>query len=91
MTADSIAETQVRDPASEGREQEYAVPGSRLGGISESPVVRGIIDVTMVGLLGGGPRLAIRAARVMLQDNYEPRPSVPREPRRRNPWQRRPN
>lgn len=90
MTAERIADTSTQEPDVEP-EQEHAVPSPRLGGISESPVVRGIIDVTMVGLLGGGPRLAIRAARVMLQDNYEPRPPAPREPRRRNPWQRRPN
>ncbi|MGD1057055.1 MAG: hypothetical protein ABR992_06520 [Solirubrobacteraceae bacterium] len=41
--------------------------------------MRGIVDVTMVGLLGGGPRLAIRAARVFLQDSYAAR-SADREP-----------
>lgn len=38
--------------------------------ITQKPVMRGIIDVTMVGLVGGGPRLAMRAARVMLEENY---------------------
>jgi hypothetical protein len=52
---------------------------ARFGGVSELPVVRGIVDVTMVGLLGGGPRLAIRAARVFLQDSYAAR-SADREP-----------
>jgi hypothetical protein len=48
---------------------------ARFGGVSELPVIRGIVDVTMVGLLGGGPRLAIRAARVLLEDSYAARAS----------------
>ena len=52
---------------------------ARFGGVSELPVVRGIVDVTMVGLLGGGPRLAIRAARVLLEDSYAARSSTDRE------------
>jgi hypothetical protein len=31
------------------------------------------MDVAMVGLVGGGPRLAIRAARVLLEDSYASR------------------
>jgi hypothetical protein len=50
-----------------------AVRPARFGGVSELPLVRGIVDVTMVGLLGGGPRLAIRAARVLLEDSYAAR------------------
>jgi hypothetical protein len=46
---------------------------ARFGKISELTAVRGIIDVTMVGLMGGGPRLAIRAARVLLEDSYASR------------------
>jgi hypothetical protein len=53
---------------------------ARFGGVSELPVVRTIVDVTMVGLLGGGPRLAIRAARVFLEDSYAARSSADREP-----------
>jgi hypothetical protein len=50
-----------------------SVRPARFGGVSELPLVRGIVDVTMVGLLGGGPRLAIRAARVFLEDSYAAR------------------
>jgi hypothetical protein len=50
-----------------------SVRPARFGGVSELPLVRGIVDVTMVGLLGGGPRLAIRAARVLLEDSYAAR------------------
>jgi len=46
---------------------------ARLG---ESGPVREIIDVAMVGLIGGGPRLAIRAARVLLEDSYASRASI---------------
>jgi hypothetical protein len=49
---------------------------TRFGHLSESPAVRGIIDVAMVGLIGGGPRLAIRAARVVLEDRYGSRSSA---------------
>jgi hypothetical protein len=86
MTADSITKSPV-DGAD--AERDLAVPGARLG-ISEVPVVRGIIDVTMVGLLGGGPRLAIRAARVMLQDSYGAGSSARKAPGRSR-WQRRPD
>lgn len=37
---------------------------------AESSTVHGIVGAAMVGLLGGGPRLAIRAARVVLEDSY---------------------
>lgn len=37
---------------------------------SGSAAMNGIVGVAMVGILGGSPRLAIRAARVMLEDNY---------------------
>jgi hypothetical protein len=50
-----------------------SVRPARLGVVAELPLVRGIVDVTMVGLLGGGPRLAIRAARVFLEDSYAAR------------------
>lgn len=57
-----------------------SVRPARFGGVSELPLVRGIVDVTMVGLLGGGPRLAIRAARVLLEDRYAARSASDREP-----------
>jgi hypothetical protein len=60
-------------------EDGVVVRPARFGGVSELPVVRGIVDVTMVGLLGGGPRLALRAARVLLQDSYSARSSADRE------------
>jgi hypothetical protein len=56
-------------------EDEMSVRPARFPKVSESTAVRGIIDVTMVGLIGGGPRLAIRAARVLLEDSYAARAS----------------
>ncbi len=58
------------------RDDTVSVRPPRFGGVSELPLVRGIVDVTMVGLLGGGPRLAIRAARVLLEDSYAARTAV---------------
>jgi hypothetical protein len=37
-----------------------------------STATSGIVGAAMVGLLGGGSRLAIRAARVVLEDSYRP-------------------
>jgi hypothetical protein len=56
-------------------EEDVVVRPARFGGVSELPVLRNIVDVTMVGLLGGGPILAIRAARVFLEDSYAARNS----------------
>jgi hypothetical protein len=53
--------------------------------VSESTPMRDIIDVAMVGLIGGGPRLAIRAARVLLEDSYSSRTSARRARVRRRP------
>jgi hypothetical protein len=53
-------------PAPEGE----LARGGPLGRVSESTTVQGMVGVAMVGLLGGGPRLAMRAARVVLQDSY---------------------
>lgn len=58
-----------------GAEEDVVVRPARFGGVSELPVVRNIVDVTMVGLLGGGPILAIRAVRVFLEDSYAARAS----------------
>jgi hypothetical protein len=52
------------------------VPPSRFGSVAESSPVREIIDVAMVGLIGGGPRLAMRAAKVLLEDSYTSRASA---------------
>jgi hypothetical protein len=49
---------------------EYAVRDAHLEEDSGSAAMNGIVGVAMVGLLGGSPRLAIRAARVMLEDSY---------------------
>jgi hypothetical protein len=38
----------------------------------QSTATSGIVGAAMVGLLGGGSRLAIRAARVVLEDSYRP-------------------
>ena len=50
----------------------------RFGHVTQSDPMREIIDVAMVGLIGGGPRLAIRAARVLLEDSYASRASARR-------------
>jgi hypothetical protein len=42
----------------------------------ESTAVQGMVGAAMVGLLGGGPRLAIRAARVVLAEGYSSRYST---------------
>jgi hypothetical protein len=39
----------------------------------ESTAVQGMVGAAMVGLLGGGPRLAMRAARVVLAEGYSSR------------------
>jgi hypothetical protein len=51
-------------------QDEYAVRDAHLEEDSGSTAMNGIVGVAMVGLLGGSPRLAIRAARVLLEDNY---------------------
>jgi hypothetical protein len=52
--------------------------GARGEVSSESTAVNGIVGAALVGLLGGGPRLAIRAARVVLEDTYGSRVPVSR-------------
>lgn len=47
-----------------------------VGHVKQSNPMQEIIDVAMVGLIGGGPRLAIRAARVLLEDTYSSRASA---------------
>jgi hypothetical protein len=42
---------------------------TQFAGVSESSTAHVIVGAAMVGLLGGGPRLAIRAARVVLEDD----------------------
>jgi hypothetical protein len=54
----------------------------------ESTAVQGMVGAAMVGLLGGGPRLAIRAARVVLAEGYGSRYSS-REGRLRRRTRRR--
>jgi len=48
----------------------------RVAHVTQSNPMREIIDVAMVGLIGGGPRLAIRAAKVLLEDTYTSRVTV---------------
>lgn len=81
MTTDGVTHPQ----APSAPEFEYAdlETPPRRARITETPVMRGIIDVTMVGLVGGGPRLAMRAARVMLEENYSSRASREHQGRRR--------
>jgi hypothetical protein len=55
---------------------------SRFGRVSESEAVEGIVGVAMVGLLEKDPRLAMRAARVLLEDGYRSRQSARRARRR---------
>jgi len=56
-------------------QDEYAVRDAHLEEDSGSTAMNGIVGVAMVGLLGGSPRLAIRAARVMLEDSYGSSPA----------------
>jgi hypothetical protein len=72
MSTDSSIPTYSSDRSVQVDDEDLARP-ARFGKVSESTAVRGIIDVTMVGLIGGGPRLAIRAARVLLEDSYTAR------------------
>lgn len=74
MSTDSSIPIYTGD-ASLSLDDEPLVRPARFPKVSESTAVRGIIDVTMVGLIGGGPRLAIRAARVLLEDSYATRAS----------------
>jgi hypothetical protein len=67
---------------------EFSVKTPRRAVITEQPVVKNIIDVTMVGLVGGGPRLAVKAARVMLEDAYASRDTRARLRARRLPRRR---
>jgi hypothetical protein len=70
MSTESIASidsTQYQATSQSTAAQE--VPG-------ESTAVQGIVGAAMVGLLGGGPRLAIRAARVVLEESYGSRYST---------------
>jgi hypothetical protein len=76
MTDRTLSQPATEVLATEDRE---LVRPARFGGVSELPVVRSIVDV-MVGLLGGGPRLAIRAARVFLEDSYAARSAAEHQP-----------
>lgn len=54
----------------------------KFGRVSESEAMEGIVGVAMVGLLEKDPRLAMRAARVLLEDGYRSRQSARRARRR---------
>jgi hypothetical protein len=68
--------TQVESPFHEQQRSDHLanadllLESSRWVRITDVPVVRGMIDLTMVALIGGGPRLALRAAKVMLAEEY---------------------
>ncbi len=68
MSTDSQLQKHSRSKTLPKPDGELARGG--LGRVSESTTVQGMVGVAMVGLLGGGPRLAMRAARVVLQDSY---------------------
>jgi hypothetical protein len=74
MSRDDAVTTYPRVAESELHEPEFT-PRPHFGGVAESSPVREIVDVAMVGLIGGGPRLAIRAAKVFLEDSYASRVS----------------
>jgi hypothetical protein len=75
MSAESSVPTYPRqtEPADEDSELPLR---ARLGAASESGPMREIIDIAMVGLTGGGPRLAFRAAKVLIEDSYTSRGPV---------------
>jgi hypothetical protein len=75
MTTDSSVSTCSRRHSRPDRNDDV-VRSIRFGGVSESTAVHGILGAAMVSLLGGGPRLAIRAAGVVLQDSYRSRSSA---------------
>jgi hypothetical protein len=59
-----------------GAVDQVAPDSAVSGGVGESTAVQGMVGAAMVGLLGGGPRLAIRAARVVLAEGYSSRYST---------------
>jgi hypothetical protein len=74
-----------RDDGAEPKPARLArVAGTRLADVSESEAVRDTIGVTMVALMGD-PRLAMRAARVLLQDNSSRRRELRRGDRSHHP------
>ncbi len=76
MTIDDSAPAHSSVEGAPDYEQELAREAH--GDISGSTAVQGIVGAAMVGLLGGGPRLAIRAARVVLEDSYGSRSPMSR-------------
>jgi hypothetical protein len=56
--------------------EDELVREARAGDVSEAGAMHGMVGAAMVGLLGGGPRLAFRAARVVLADSYGSRPAA---------------
>jgi hypothetical protein len=76
QTTTDISSLHYRGASAVAGAEGVLVPPARFGGLSELSPVREIIDVAMVGLVGGGPRLAVRAAKVLLADSYASRTSV---------------
>jgi hypothetical protein len=71
MTTDMMStHTTSSTLADDGGYAELAASTAEREIVAESSTVQGIVGAAMVGLLGGGPRLAIRAARVVLEDSY---------------------
>jgi hypothetical protein len=60
----------------------------RFKGVAESTALSPVVGVAMVGILGKSPRLAVRAARVLLADSYASR-SLTRQRRTRGDARRR--
>jgi hypothetical protein len=75
MTTDSSIPTYPRGQEGQDdlQEEDDLVRPLRFGGVSTVPALSRIIDLAMVSLLGGGPRLALRATRAFLEDSYEAR------------------
>jgi hypothetical protein len=69
MTGDSSAprRSSSQSPSEENGE---GVRSTQFAEVSESSTAHVIVSAAMVGHLGGGPRLAIRAARVVLEDGH---------------------
>jgi hypothetical protein len=80
MTTASPLRTHPRSSIPPSRDEN--ITRSRFGRVSESEAVEGIVGVAMVGLLEKDPRLAMRAARVLLADSYRSRQSMRRARRR---------
>jgi len=77
MSTDSSVPIESKSHVGTNYEDEL-VREARSGDVSEATAVHDMVGAATVGLLGGGSRLAFRAARVVLADSYGSRPAASR-------------